>query len=163
MCLPRNKISAEQEPALLVGTQSWYSRDEALPGFVAQRCLCNEEGAGFAGDKMGRSIFVLGYQHCCRGQAERGIGDKEENVRKRIQHCSARLFASDWFVLQEWCIRLLFQRGVKGSDRDDQPGSFLKSCQNGSLVVPELLLTMRVLGKVFQLSLTPSRSSTSLH
>jgi hypothetical protein len=90
--------------------------------------------------------------------------DEEENVRERIQYCSAWLFASDWFVLQEWCIRLLFQRGVKGSDRNDQSGSFLKGVVRRSRrVVRAVLLTMRVLGKVFQLSLTPSRSSISLH
>src|SRR5437868_8528114 len=94
MCLPRNKISVEQEPALPVGTQSWYSRDEALAGFVARRCLCNEEGVGFAGGKMGRSIFVLGYQRCCRGQAK-GVLE----IRKRT-------YAKGFSTARQGCLQV---------------------------------------------------------
>lgn len=82
-----------------------------------------------------------------------------EHSRERIQHGSAWLLASDWLVLKVWRSAFL-QRSVESADGNNKSGCFL--CPNQPETFSRRgLHTMRVLGNTFQLSLTPSRSSTS--
>lgn len=42
-----------------------------------------------------------------------------------VQHGAAGLLATNRVELQQRCVGLLLERGIKGADGDDEPGSFL--------------------------------------
>ena len=42
-----------------------------------------------------------------------------------VQHRAARLLATNRVELQQRCVGLLLERGIKGADGDDESGSFL--------------------------------------
>lgn len=113
--------------------------------------LLLEGGANvFLNGRGGRSIFVHEGRRSCWSSAD-SWHHIFEYERKRVEHSSTRLLECGGLVEGARCVRL-------------QPIWMLptvKSETNSRLPLP--IQTMRVLEKVFRLSLTPFRSSTSLH
>ena len=49
-----------------------------------------------------------------------------EHIRIRVENGPAGLLAGNWFILQQWRVKLLLQGRVDSTNGDNQSGRFLK-------------------------------------
>lgn len=162
MCPPHTQRLG-RELAWPTGIRLLYLKGVALAELPSRRCLCSAQGEGFSAGRKGRSISLLGYQHCYPVSTASSL--------------SAGSYAKGFSTALHGCLQVTGSYCNKGESGISFRGVYrtaggttrrLASCLVSASApwyykINRLSLTIRVEARQFQLSRTPSRSSTSLH